>query len=67
MDQHQTMNLIIGHSGGQTGCTNQFTNIPKSKTVVVVLSNTSGTYPDIATFASSLISYSQQNNLITLF
>ena len=53
-------NLVIGHSGGQTGCTSQLMIIPKSKTVVVVLSNTSGTYPDIATFASELIGRSER-------
>ena len=52
-------NLVIGHSGGQTGCTSQLMIVPGSGTVVVVLSNTSGTYPDIATFASELISLSE--------
>jgi len=52
-------NLVIGHSGGQTGCTSQLMIVPKTKTVVAVLSNTSGTYPDIATFASKLIGYSE--------
>jgi CubicO group peptidase (beta-lactamase class C family) len=55
-------NLIIGHSGGQTGCTSQIMIIPKSKTVIVVLSNTSGTYPDIASFASKLLTYSEAKN-----
>lgn len=53
--------LVIGHSGGQTGCTSQLMIVPKTKTVVVVLSNTSGNYPDIANFASNLISYSESN------
>lgn len=53
-------NLVIGHSGGQTGCSSQLMMIPKSKTVVVVLSNTSGNYPDIATFASNLIGYAEK-------
>lgn len=53
-------NLVIGHSGGQTGCTSQLMIVPKTKTVVVVLSNTSGNYPDIATFASKLIGYSEK-------
>ncbi len=53
-------NLVVGHSGGQTGCTSQLMIVPKTKTVVVVLSNTSGTYPDIATFASNLIGYSEK-------
>lgn len=53
-------NLVIGHGGGQTGCTSQLMIVPRSKTVVVVLSNTSGNYPDIATFASNLIGYSER-------
>lgn len=53
-------NLVIGHSGGQTGCTSQLMIIPKSKTVIVVLSNTSGNYPDIATFAVNLTAYSEK-------
>ena len=52
-------NIVIGHSGGQTGCSSQLMIIPQSKTVVVVLSNTSGTYPDIANFASNLIALSE--------
>lgn len=52
-------NVVIGHSGGQTGCTSQLMIVPKSKTVVVVLSNTSGNYPQIATYASNLISFSE--------
>ncbi|MGB5648329.1 MAG: serine hydrolase domain-containing protein [Muriicola sp.] len=52
-------NLVIGHSGGQTGCTSQLMIVPRSNTVVVVLSNTSGTYPAVATFASKLIRYSE--------
>jgi CubicO group peptidase (beta-lactamase class C family) len=54
-------NLVIGHSGGQTGCTSQLMIVPRSRTVVVVLSNTSGTYPEIAGFASSLIGFSESN------
>lgn len=55
-------NLVIGHSGGQTGCTSQLMIIPKSKTVIVVLSNTSGNYPDIATFAVNLTAYSESKD-----
>lgn len=54
-------NIVIGHEGGQSGCTSQLFIIPKSKTVVVVLSNTSGTYRDIVTFASKLIRHSELN------
>jgi CubicO group peptidase (beta-lactamase class C family) len=52
-------NLVIGHSGGQTGCTSQLMIIPKSNTVVVALSNTSGTYRDVVTFVSKLIRYAE--------
>ncbi|WP_088341919.1 serine hydrolase domain-containing protein [Robiginitalea sediminis] len=51
--------LVIGHSGGQTGCTSQLMLVPKTKTAVVVLSNTSGNYPEIAGFASQLIGFSE--------
>lgn len=54
-------NLVIGHGGGQTGCTSQLMIVPKSKTVVVVLSNTSGNYPEIVTYASNLIGFSERN------
>ncbi len=54
-------NVVIGHEGGQIGCTGQLMIIPKTKTVVVVLSNTSGTYRDIATFAGSLVRISETN------
>lgn len=53
-------NLVIGHSGGQTGCTSQLMIIPKSETVIAVLSNTSGNYRDIATFAVDLTAYSER-------
>lgn len=52
-------NLVIGHSGGQTGCTSQLFLIPKSETVVAVLSNTSRTYQDVATLASNLVRISE--------
>ncbi len=52
-------NLVIGHSGGQTGCTSQLFLIPKSETVIAVLSNTSRTYPDVATLASNLVRISE--------
>jgi len=55
-------NLVIGHSGGQTGCTSQLMIVPKTKTVLVVLSNTSGNYQDIATFAINLLAYSEKEN-----
>ena len=54
--------LVIGHSGGQTGCTSQLLIVPKSKTVAVVLSNTSRNYPEIVGFASKLIQRSEAEN-----
>ncbi len=48
-------NLIIGHSGEQTGANTQLIIIPKSKTVMVVLANTSGTREDISYLTWSLI------------
>jgi CubicO group peptidase (beta-lactamase class C family) len=53
-------NLVIGHSGEQTGSASQLMIIPNSKTVVVVLSNTSGTWKDVVTLSSELIQLSEQ-------
>lgn len=53
-------NLVIGHSGEQTGCASQLMLIPNSQTVVVVLSNTSGTWKDVVTLSSELIQLSEQ-------
>lgn len=52
-------NLVIGHSGEQTGCASQIMIIPNSKTIVVVLSNTSGTWKDVVTLSSELIQLSE--------
>ena len=52
--------LVIGHGGTQTGCTSQLMIVPRTKTVVVVLTNTSGNYPAVATFAANLIGYSER-------
>lgn len=51
--------VVIGHSGGQTGCSSQLFIVPQSKTVVVVLSNTSGRYDEIVNLASSILNYSE--------
>jgi hypothetical protein len=51
--------LVIGHSGEQTGCAAQLMIIPKSKTVVAVLANTSGTWKEVVTLASQLIQISE--------
>ena len=50
---------VIGHSGGQAGCTSQLLIVPETKTVVVVLSNTSNNYEEIFSFASDLIKLSE--------
>ncbi|MGB0166217.1 MAG: serine hydrolase domain-containing protein [Luteibaculum sp.] len=51
--------LVIGHSGEQTGCSSQLMIIPKSKTVVVVLSNTSGVWREVVGLASEFIRISE--------
>jgi len=40
-------NLVIGHSGEQTGAAAQLMVIPKNKTVIVVLANTSGSWREV--------------------
>ncbi|MEM6767906.1 MAG: serine hydrolase domain-containing protein, partial [Bacteroidota bacterium] len=52
-------NLVIGHSGEQTGVSAQLMIIPKSNTVVVVLANTSGAWKDVVTLSSQLIQISE--------
>jgi serine beta-lactamase-like protein LACTB len=51
--------LVIGHSGEQTGCAAQLMLIPKSKTVVVVLANTSGTWKEVVNVSGELIRLSE--------
>ncbi|MBK8555435.1 MAG: beta-lactamase family protein [Lewinellaceae bacterium] len=53
-------NAVIGHSGEQTGAACQIMIVPGSKTVVVVLSNTSGTWKDVVTLCSALVAISEQ-------
>lgn len=53
-------NLVIGHSGEQTGSSTQLMIIPKSKTVVVVLSNTSGAWQEVVGLSAKLIAISEQ-------
>lgn len=52
--------LVIGHSGEQTGAATQLMLIPESKTVVVVLANTSGAWKAVVQAASELIRISEQ-------
>ena len=54
-------NIVVGHSGEQTGAATQIMLIPKSNTVVVVLSNTARTWKEIVTFSSELIKISEKN------
>jgi CubicO group peptidase (beta-lactamase class C family) len=53
--QNPNENSVIGHSGEQTGCAAQLMIIPGSKTVVVVLSNTSGKWREIIGYSAQLI------------
>lgn len=53
-------NLVIGHSGEQTGAATQIMIIPKNKTVVVAISNTSGTWKDVVNLTSELIRISEE-------
>ncbi len=46
---------IIGHSGAQTGSCTQFVIVPSKNIVVVVLSNTSGTYKYVTPTAFNLL------------
>ncbi|MEM7515095.1 MAG: serine hydrolase domain-containing protein [Bacteroidota bacterium] len=52
-------NLVIGHSGEQTGVSAQLMILPKSKTVVVVLANTSGAWKEVVGLSSKLIQISE--------
>ena len=47
----------IGHEGEQTGSASQLMIIPKEKLVVIVLSNTSGTWKQIINLSTKLISH----------
>lgn len=48
-------NLVIGHSGEQTGAATQLMIIPKNKTVIVVLANTSGSWQEVIGLSVELI------------
>lgn len=51
---------VIGHSGEQTGAATQLMLIPQSKTVIVVLANTSGTWKKVVTLCSELVGISER-------
>lgn len=46
---------LIGHSGEQTGASSQIFIVPRAKTVVAILSNTSGSSRDVSTVAGQLL------------
>ena len=46
---------IIGHSGGQTGCSSQLFIVPEKGIVAVVLANTSGTGKEVTLLAAQLM------------
>ena len=45
---------LIGHSGGQYGCTSFLFVFPESNAAVVVLSNTSGVMQEVSNLAVNL-------------
>lgn len=51
---------IIGHNGAQRGTSTQLFVIPKLKTVIAVVSNTSGAIREVSTVSGKLINISQQ-------
>lgn len=51
---------IIGHSGEQTGSATQLVIVPGTKTVVVILSNTSGTYKYVTPATFNLFALTQE-------
>lgn len=55
-------NSIYGHGGAQTGSSTQYFIIPSLKTVIVVLSNTSGAGGEVSSVAGQLIDISQQKD-----
>jgi len=48
--------LVIGHSGEQIGAATQLMIIPKNKTVIVVLTNTSGSWREVIGLSVELTS-----------
>lgn len=53
---------LFGHSGEQTGCANQILIKPESKTVSVVMSNTSGTWKEVIAMTANLMNVSYERN-----
>lgn len=52
---------VIGHSGGQTGVSAQFLIIPKTKTVTVVLANTSAIWGDVFGACAQIINFFKES------
>ncbi len=60
--KEQDGHLLFGHSGSTIGCSSQIMIAPETKTVVVVLSNTEGKYPDIGRFSMKLVKHAESEN-----
>lgn len=52
--------IVIGHSGGQTGVSSQFFVIPQTKTVIVTLANTSRVWGDVFGVCAKLLELSKE-------
>ncbi len=50
---------VIGHTGGQTGCSSFLFLLPEVKTTIIVLSNTSGALQEVSNIAVKLFDISQ--------
>lgn len=59
--QNPNKAAVIGHSGEQTGCSAQLMIVPKSKTVVMVMANTSGSWKESIILAADLIRISEES------
>ena len=57
--QKPNNSAVIGHSGEQSGCSAQLMIVPKSKTVVMVMANTSGSWKEAITLSANLIGISE--------
>lgn len=52
--------ILIGHSGAQTGVSSQLFIVPKNRTVVAILANTSGGWDDVIKSTGELLQISQE-------
>ena len=53
---------VIGHTGGQIGCSGIFFLLPEVKTSIIVLSNTSGAMQEVTNIGVKLFDISNQSN-----